>query len=366
MDTRLVYYIISHFIDMKALLNHLGIEVKPNGVMYCPFHDNQNTPSAHLYREKDGSYTIYCFSENRVFSNVDLYRNYLPDINLEELAKLLFSRLSEEQQNELTSNNQVTTLVNSLTYIDALEKFKFSKITFSELLTEINKSIPFDDNFLLLSNLYSKGSKISDNSNKYMRFISQSDYKFLSAFEILSSVTLWPDYIISYIKSHGDCVMIPNMIKGRIYSISLRNNQGQKQFLKIGNIADVMYNLNNLSEDFRFGDTILLVEGNLDCDFIKQFYPNTLALLTDVVSNNQLTILKHLTSKVILALDNDDAGNKGFWISKKKLEQEGISVVRFNHNSKLKDFGDLADLQLKDPTEYEFILAHYKAQLDVL
>ena len=113
-------------------------------------------------------------------------------------------------------------------------------------------------------------------------------------------------------------------------------------------------------------DLIVSDKCNLDCDFIKQFYPNTLALLTDVVSNNQLTILKHLTSKVILALDNDDAGNKGFWISKKKLEQEGISVVRFNHNSKLKDFGDLADLQLKDPTEYEFILAHYKAQLDVL
>ena len=67
---------------MKALLESLHIEVKPNGVMYCPFHDNQNTPAAHLYKEKDGSYTIYCFSENKVFTNTDLYKNYLPDIHL--------------------------------------------------------------------------------------------------------------------------------------------------------------------------------------------------------------------------------------------------------------------------------------------
>jgi 5S rRNA maturation endonuclease (ribonuclease M5) len=351
---------------MRALLSSLGLDVKPNGVMYCPFHDNKNTPSAHIYQEKDGSNTIYCFSENRVFTNVDLYKTYLPDIVLDDLAQLLFSKLSEEQQKSLTLNLQSTSLVNSIPYIDSLDKFKFGKITFSELLKDINKSIKFNDTSLLLSNLYNVGTKLSDDSNKYMRFISQSDYKFLSAFTILSNSPLWPDYLVSYVSSHGDSVMIPNIIGGRVYSISLRNNQGSKQFLKIGNVSEVMYNLGNLPDSFRFGDTILLVEGNLDCDFIKQFYPNTLALLTDVVSNNQLTILKRLTTKVILALDNDDAGNKGYWISKKKLEEEGISVVRFTHNDRLKDFGDLLDLSVKDPNEYAFILALYKSQLSTL
>lgn len=363
MNKQLVYYIINHFIDMKALLSSLHIDVKPNGVMFCPFHSNQNTPAAHIYQEEDGSSTIYCFSENRVFTNVDLYKTYLPTINLEDLAQLLYSKLPKELQDKLSSNVPVTSIANSIPYIDALESFKFSKISFDELLTNINRSIKFDDTSLLLSNLYSKGSKISDNTNKYMRFISQSDYKFLSAFEVLNNISLYPDYLVSYIRSHGDCVMIPNIIKDRIYSISLRNNQGQKQFLKMGNVSEVIYNLGNLPKDFRYGDTILLVEGNLDCDFIKKFYPNTLALLTDVISNNQLTILKHLTSKVILALDNDEAGNKGYWISKKKLEAEGISTVRFTHNAKLKDFGDLVDLESKDPNEYEFILSYYKSQL---
>lgn len=366
MNKNLVYYIVNHFIDMRALLSSLHIDVKPNLVMYCPFHDNQNTPAAHLYKEDDGSYTIYCFSENRVFTNVDLYKNYLPDINLEDLAKLLFSNLSKEMQDSLTNNLQVTSVANSIPYVESLESFKFSKITFPELLTSINRSIPFDDTALLLNNLYMKGSKVSDESNKYMSFIKQSDYKFLTAFEVLSNVSLYPDYLVSYVRSHGDCVMIPNIIKDRIYSISLRNIQGQKQFLKMGNVSQVMYNLGNLPDDFRFGDTILLVEGNLDCDFIKQFYPNTLALLTDVISNNQLTIIKHLTSKVILALDNDEAGRKGYYISKKKLEAEGVSVVKFSHNDKLKDFGDLLDLKLKDLNEYEFILAYYKSQLSSL
>lgn len=351
---------------MKALLSSLNLEVKPNGVMYCPFHDNRNTPSAHIYQEKDGSFTIFCFSENKVFTNVDLYKMYLPNINLEELAQLLFSRLSKELQDELTSNVQVTSISNSIPYIDALEKFKFGKISYNELLVAINRTVHFDDTSLFLSNLYAKGLNISDDSNKYMSFIKQSDYKFLSAFEVLNNLSFYPDYLVSYIRMHGDCVMIPNIILNRIYSISLRNIQGKKQFLKMGNVSEVIYNLGNLSSDFKFGDTILLVEGNLDCDFVKQFFPNTLALLTDTVSNNQITILKNLTTKVILALDNDDAGRKGAYVSQKKLEAEGISVVKFSHNSKLKDFGDLLDLKSKNLEEYEFILALYKSQLSSL
>ena len=74
-DKKLIYYIVNHYIDMRQLLRKLNIEVKPNNSMFCPFHSNENTPAAHLYKEEDNSYRIWCYAEDRMYSNVDIYKN---------------------------------------------------------------------------------------------------------------------------------------------------------------------------------------------------------------------------------------------------------------------------------------------------
>ena len=370
MEPKLVNYIINHLINMYDVLKKLNIDVKPNGVMFCPFHENVNTPSAHYYVEQDGSGCIFCFYEHKIFTNVDLFKTYCPDIDLNQLAEALFNRLSKEDQKRLKYNLESGSVVETIPYLDDLEEFKFSKINFNELLKRINLKFPIDTTMVVMTKLYELGDTLKDvdNKNKYMSFMGKENcgYKYLSSFKVFNSDFKFPEYIISYLSIHGDCIMIPNIIDDVIYSITLRNLSGKKQFLKIGNVSQFLYNLGNLPKEFHYGNTLLIVEGNFDCDYIKSMFPNTVACLTNALSNSQLDIISRLTNKVILAFDNDEAGDKGFYISKKKLEELGISVIRFKHNDSLKDFGDLYDLQFKDSNEYEYICRSYKLQLDNL
>lgn len=263
-----------------------------------------------------------------------------------------------------------TTNLANVPYLESLKKFKFKEIDYNTLLSNITFSVPLDSVNTVMHKLYELGEPKCNSylNNKYVRLLNggNTNYKFLSAYKVLNSGIEFPEYITTYLELRGDAIILPNIINGVIYSITLRNLSGEKQFLKIGNVSQFLYGLGRLEPNYKYSDTLLLVEGNFDCDVIKQIFPNTLACLTNALSTNQLEIVSGLTKKVILAYDNDDAGNKGFYISKKKLEGLGVSVARFKHNSKLKDFGDLYDLQFKDPNEYEFILNSYRLQLSNL
>ena len=46
-------------------------ELNKNGNIFCPFHENTETPSAKLYENK-----IYCFSCRRLYGTYDLLRRY--------------------------------------------------------------------------------------------------------------------------------------------------------------------------------------------------------------------------------------------------------------------------------------------------
>ena len=369
-DKKLIYYIVNHYIDMRKLLRKLGIDVKANNSMYCPFHDNQNTPAAHLYQSEDKSYCIWCYAEDKRFSNADLYKTYLPEINLAELATLLYNNLPEEEKNSIADKvNQVYELP-ELPYNTALQAFKNNQLSFQQLLNTINMTIPMDDTIRLLGNIYNMGtSQIGTNTNKYIYFMNnyESDYRFISANKLLINYgAQLPTYFRDYLKYSGDSIMLPNIINNTVYSLTLRNLQGPKQFIKVGHVSHLFYNLGHLPEDFHYGVPILLTEGNIDCDSIKQIYPYSLAALTNSLSMNQLQLLLHLTNKVILAYDNDSAGNKGYYDTYNKLKNLGFTVKRFKHSHNLKDFGDLIDLRIKDYGEYEYISMSYKLQIQNL
>lgn len=370
-DKKLINYIINHYIDMRKLLHKLGIDVKSNNSMFCPFHINQNTPAAHLYKEEDGSYRIWCYSEDRMFGNVDLYRNFLPEIKLEDLANLLFNNLSDKEKEKIYDNVNRQYELPELPYNNLLEDFKNNKITYKALLQGINMTIPQDDTLKLINIVYSLGdpnAKLKD-SNKYIYFMNhyKSDYRFVSASKLMINCsTALPTYIKDYLKYSGDSIMLPNKINDTVYSITFRNINGPKQFIKMGQTSHLFYNMGNLPEDFVYGTPIILVEGNMDCDSISQIYPYTLATLTNSLSLNQLQLLSHLTNKVIVAYDNDEAGNKGYWSVYNSLTKIDFIVKRFRHSHQLKDFGDLIDLKMKDNEEYEYISTLYKMQINNL
>ena len=304
-----------------------------------------------------------------MYSNVDLYRNFLPEIKLNELAKLLYKTFNEKEKSKLASNiNKIYELPKN-TYSVILENFKSNRITYKECIKEISKLMPQNDTAKLLSIFYYLGSKDINiaNLNKYIYFMKKynTDYKYISINKLfLNCGNIMPEYLKDYLKRTGDNIMLPNIINNVVSSITFRSIYGQKEFIKISIDSQLFYNLGNLPDDFKYGVPLLLCEGNIDCDSIKQIYPYSLAVLTNSLSLSQMQLLAYLTNKVILAFDNDEAGNRGYWRTYKSLITNNFRVERFNHSYKLKDFGDLIDLQMWDPDEYNYICSLYKIQIE--
>lgn len=367
-----IYYIVNHYIDTRKLLKSLNINVRANNSMFCPFHDNTETPAAHLYREDDGSHTIYCYSEDKLYHNSDLYRNYLPNINIDDLAKLLYENLPEEEKLKIADNIDKPYELPELPFIGALQDFAQHKITYKQLMEKISLSLPYDDTIKLLNDLYAMGeSKVNDHKgNKYLYYMNNYDtskYKFMSASKALIEYgNSLPGYFREYLRTSGDSIMIPNMINGIVYSLTFRNIRGKKQFLKLGATTHLFYGLGDLPDNFVYGIPIVLVEGNMDCDTVKLLYPYALATLTNSISQNQIRILSGLTNKVIIAYDNDEAGNKGYWGAYNNLTKAGFKVKRFKHSENAKDFGDLMDAKINDRDMYEHLLHLYVSRLQDL
>ena len=368
MDRKLMYYIIIHYIDMRKLLRSLDIDIRANRSMLCPFHDNTRTPAAHFYEEDDGSCRIWCYYENRMFSNVDIYRTYKPEVYLEELAQKIYDNLSEEEKRKIEDNINITYELQELPYNKYLMQFKKSEINFEDLLKAINFCTPRDEMTNLLETIYSFGVSSVTNINKNNKYVyymlnNDSQYKYILANKLLMTCSSkLPNYLKEYFQYSGDSIMLPNIIDGRIHAITFRNLSGTKQFIKMG-LAYLFYNLGNLPKDFKYGDPILITEGNIDCDVGKSLYPCCLATMTNSLSTNQIQLLSGLTNKVIIAYDNDEAGEKGYKNTYYKLRQFHFTVKKFVHNSNLKDFGDLVDLKMKDEDEYNYIYQSYKIQI---
>lgn len=138
LDLQTEKYIINRYVSMPKLFDSLGIDYRINGNMFCPFHQNERTPSAHLYNDESG-YRLWCFSEGRMYGAWDIYHVYYPKINTNDLAKLILNKFSEEEQKKIIDDMGIEQ-EEDLVYKKELQLFKRSKITITELLKVISDS----------------------------------------------------------------------------------------------------------------------------------------------------------------------------------------------------------------------------------
>lgn len=139
LDIKLEKYIINRYISMPKLFDSLGIDYRINANMFCPFHHNENTPSAHLYADNNG-YRLWCFSEYKMYGAWNIYKTYLPKINTNKLAQEIFNKMTLEQQKKLLNDIGIEEDLNEIPYKQALINFKSNKINILELLAEISNS----------------------------------------------------------------------------------------------------------------------------------------------------------------------------------------------------------------------------------
>lgn len=172
-----------------------------------------------------------------------------------------------------------------------------------------------------------------------------------------------PEYMREFLDFHNEAIMIANIINDKVISIVLRSINTKKEFQKIGVSKNMLYGLGDLDDNFTFGTPILLVEGHLDRDVISEYYKNSLAITTNKISNSQAKILKNLTNRFILMLDNDEAGKAGIKDAYYKLKGCKISVIE--HQFDMKDCGDLVKLEITNKPDFEFAIEYYKNMINL-
>ena len=172
-----------------------------------------------------------------------------------------------------------------------------------------------------------------------------------------------PQYLVQFMSYHGEAVMMANIISNKVINIVFRSINTNKEFMKVGSMKSTFYGLGKLSKDFKYGDTILLTEGHLDRDMMSIIFPNTLGIMTSHLSRNQVELLKGLTNKFILMLDNDEAGREGQIYAKRQLK--GCKISELKHDIALKDAGDLVKLDITNQPKFKDILSDYKLQIEL-
>ena len=220
-----------------------------------------------------------------------------------------------------------------------------------------------------LDMMFSIGRTITkDSTNSYVHLafaLHLQHYKLISYPELIvkGRYIRVPEYVKVFIQKHSEVIMVANIINNRVVGLTFRTIGKVKDFSTWGNNKGLFYGLGALSPDFKYGQPIILVEGLLDCDVIKQFYPNVMAVLTNSLTKLQVDVLKYLTNNVIMLLDNDNAGIQGTKESMKSLGKSLI-VRTLSHYPSLKDAGDLVKCEINKDPNYNFIYQYYKTMIE--
>ena len=80
-----------------------------SGTIFCPFHDNLETPAARIYpkREEQECEQIFCFSENKLYRPHDCCRDYsrLIKYDTNTVFSVIWQHLSDSEKEIFTNEN---------------------------------------------------------------------------------------------------------------------------------------------------------------------------------------------------------------------------------------------------------------------
>ena len=124
-------FVINYYGNLPKILKEMGIESGRGGLMFCPMHDNYNTPAAKLFKDKTG-WHFYCFTENRQFGTYDVYQQVY-GYNMDQVFDHLWNQLSESDRTQMYDIFGEFDDSSVIENIEIYQKFKYAQITYSQL-----------------------------------------------------------------------------------------------------------------------------------------------------------------------------------------------------------------------------------------
>lgn len=304
------------------------INLAPQGKNYfgiCPFH-NDHSPSLSVSREKQIYKCFTCLASGNVFTFVQNYENIsfieavkkvADKINYKlDIKDKIVNKNSKYYELMDLSNKIFVNNLNSNLGLKAKEYLINERHLSEEAIKEFNIGLALNDNNLnkLLS---SKG--YSDKDIIEMSLANKTDKGLLDMFR---------NRITFPICNH----------EGKIIAYSARIYQNEDTSKYINSKESVIfkkgytfYNYDKCRLEALKSKSVILVEGQMDAIRVyTSGFKNVIASMGTAITSNHISLLKKLNAKVILMMDNDNAGEKSTILNGEELIKNNIevSVVR--------------------------------------
>ena len=304
------------------------INLAPQGKNYfgiCPFH-NDHSPSLSVSREKQIYKCFTCLASGNVFTFVQNYENIsfieavkkvADKINYKlDIKDKIVNKNSNYYELMDLSNKIFVNNLNSNLGLKAKEYLINERHLSEEAIKEFNIGLALNDNNLnkLLS---SKG--YSDKDIIEMSLANKTDNGLLDMFR---------NRITFPICNH----------EGKIIAYSARIYQNEDTSKYINSKESVIfkkgytfYNYDKCRLEALKIKSVILVEGQMDAIRVyTSGFKNVIASMGTAITSNHISLLKKLNAKVILMMDNDNAGEKSTILNGEELIKNNIevSVVR--------------------------------------
>ena len=137
---RVVNYYGGKYNLLYNLLKKAGYIHGSKSNIFCPFHDNFNTPSAKYYKDEDKE-AVWCFSEGRGYNLSNYYEQVL-GTSVDIIFEQIWSTISDDEKQfykDMFGEYNPMEMEAPPDDIELYEKFKMGYINYKELLVEITK-----------------------------------------------------------------------------------------------------------------------------------------------------------------------------------------------------------------------------------
>ena len=310
-----------------------------NYICVCPFHDD-HSPSMSVSAEKQIYKCFACGATGNVFTFVAEYENVSfieavaivaqksgIDIDVGEFKQETVSQYKEEHKIMELANKFYQNNLKTAAGEDAL-KYLTDRGISEEVIKSAGIGLSLDSPDALLNLLTKKNYDVK--LLQELGLVNQVNGKTYDVFSRRITFPLWD--------KDGNIVGFSARIyRGEKDASKYMNSKETKIFKK----GETLYNYHNAKDEAKRKKEIVVVEGFMDAiRLMVSGITNVVALQGTAMTTEQISLLKKLRAKVILCLDNDNAGLLATANNGEELVKNGVEtfVIRLSGE--------------KDPDEY--------------
>ncbi len=96
-------FVVDKKVSMIKILKKAGVYSSLQGNLYCPFHDDSNHKSAKVYRNEDGTESLFCFAERKIYRPSDAIKLLL-NLDIDKTYTQVWSKIGDIEKRQLKDN----------------------------------------------------------------------------------------------------------------------------------------------------------------------------------------------------------------------------------------------------------------------